>query len=210
MKPFRLVAASVVLAAALVGCGDAPDTVTTPSPTLAAPTVAEPPTAPTAPAAPRQVGRPTSLEIPAIGVREPLTSVGLKVDGAMQTPDFGAAAWYDRGPRPGAAGPAVVVAHVHGPAGDDVFADLHRLRRGDLVTVRRTDGSTTFVVDAVERAPKEALPYGRIWKDSDRALLRLITCGGIPDPVTRVYPDNTIVYAHAVSARQQPAAHASR
>ena len=146
----------------------------------------------------RPVGKPTQLSIPAISVSERLHGVGLKPDGAMQTPDFGAAGWYDLGPRPGAPGPAVLVAHVHGPAGDDVFARLKELEPGDRVTVKRTDGRSTFVVESVEQVGKTALPYDRIWNDTDRPVLRLITCGGTPDPVTRVYPDNTIVYARLV------------
>jgi sortase (surface protein transpeptidase) len=145
---------------------------------------------------PRHVGRPTRLRIPAIHVDEALYGVQLKPDGAMETPAFGDAGWYDLGPRPGAPGPAVVVAHVHGPAGDDVFARLDELEPGDLVTVRDTKGSSVFVVDSVEQAKKEALPYHRIWARTDAPVLRLITCGGQPDPVTRMYPDNTIVYAH--------------
>ena len=135
------------------------------------------------------------LSIPAIDVSERLHGVGLKADGAMETPDFGDAGWYDLGPRPGAPGPAVLVAHVHGPSGDDVFARLHQLEPGDTVRVKRTDGTSTFVVEAVERAAKDALPYERIWNRTDAPVLRLITCGGKPDPVTRMYPDNTIVYA---------------
>jgi len=163
-----------------------------------APAVTVPLVVPHRPAAPapRRVGAPTRVLIPAIGVDEALYGVGLKPDGAMATPDFGDAGWYDLGPRPGAAGPAVIVAHVHGPAGDDVFARLHELRPGDRIGVRRTDGAAAFVVDSVEQAPKEALPTDRIWNDTDQAVLRLITCGGKPDPVTRMYPDNTIVYAH--------------
>ncbi|MEV7396598.1 sortase [Aeromicrobium sp. NPDC092404] len=141
------------------------------------------------------VGKPTRLAIPTIGVDERLHGVGLKPDGAMQTPDFGDAGWYDVGPRPGAAGPAVLVAHVHGPAGDDVFARLHELEPGDRVTVERTDGRAVFVVESVEQAAKDALPHERIWNDTEVPVLRLITCGGKPDPVTRMYPDNTIVYA---------------
>ena len=141
------------------------------------------------------VGLPTRLTIPAIGVDEGLHGVGLKPNGAMETPAFGQAGWYDLGPRPGASGPAVIVAHVHGPAGDDVFARLHELKAGDRVTVRRIDGVSTFVVGSAERAHKDALPYERIWSDVDRPVLRLITCGGTPNPVTRMYPDNTIVYA---------------
>lgn len=165
-----------------------------PAPTTAVTTTAEPVVV-TVPPQAKPVGLPTRLLIPAIGVREQLHPVGLKADGAMQTPDFGDAGWYDVGPRPGAPGPAVLVAHVHGPGGDDVFARLHELKPGDTVTVRRTDGVATFVVETVERARKEALPYDRIWTDTDQPVLRLITCGGKPDPVTRVYPDNTIVYA---------------
>lgn len=167
------------------------------APAVVAPVV-EPVVKPQRPAvkAPRWVGAPTRVQIPAIGVDEGLYGVGLKPDGAMATPDFGDAGWYDLGPRPGAAGPAVIVAHVHGPAGDDVFARLHELRPGDRISVRRTDGVAVFVVDSVEQARKEALPTERIWNQTDQAVLRLITCGGTPDPVTRMYPDNTIVYAH--------------
>jgi sortase (surface protein transpeptidase) len=147
----------------------------------------------------RGVGKPTRLTIPAIGVNERLHGVGLKPDGAMETPDFGDAGWYDLGPRPGAPGPAVLVAHVHGPAGDDVFARLDDLQPGDRVTVKRTDGRSTFVVEAVEQAAKDALPYERIWNGTETPVLRLITCGGKPDPVTRMYPDNTIVFARLVS-----------
>jgi LPXTG-site transpeptidase (sortase) family protein len=194
-------ATALVALSGLVGCGSEQATApqSHPTPTIVTSPAPPPTPAPTHVAAPRHVGRPTHLAIPAIHVDEDLYGVGLKDDGAMATPDFGDAGWYDRGPRPGARGPAVIVAHVHGPAGDDVFAELDELRPGDRVTVRRTDGVSTFVVDSVERAKKEALPYRRIWGETDQAVLRLITCGGKPDPVTRMYPDNTIVYAHLAS-----------
>lgn len=102
----------------------------------------------------QHVGRPTRVAIPAIGVNEALYGVGLKSDGAMQTPDFGDAGWYDRGPRPGAPGPAVLVAHVHGPDGDDVFARLHELEPGDLVTVRRTTGPRPSSSTRSSRPPR--------------------------------------------------------
>ncbi|WP_278257282.1 hypothetical protein [Nocardioides convexus] len=85
-----------------------------------------PPPAPDLPAAPAPVVRvaePTRIEVPALGVDEPLTGRGLKPDGTLDTPDFGAAAWYAPGPRPGEPGGAVVVAHVHGPDGPDVFSE---------------------------------------------------------------------------------------
>jgi len=191
----RAVHAAVLCAslAGVVGCGSAEQSAVR-EPAGTSSVVAEP--TPLRPPAPAQVGRPTRVLIPAIGVNETLSGVGLKSDGAMQTPAFGSAGWYDLGPRPGAHGPAVIVAHVHGPAGDDVFAELHRLRPGDRVRVDRTDGSAVFVVDSVEQSKKEALPADRIWAETDQALLRLITCGGTPDPVTRMYPENTVVYLH--------------
>jgi len=143
-------------------------------------------------------GKPTRVEIPEIEVDEKLYGVGLNDDESMEMPDFGDAAWYKPGPRPGASGPAVIVAHVHSPAGDDVFARLHELEPGDRVTVSRTDGTSTFVVDGSEQVPKEDLPVDRIWEETDDSVLRLITCGGTFDPATGGYPDNTIVYAHLI------------
>lgn len=193
-----LAATLCIALSALSGCsgGETPRAAS-PAPVAVASPATAPVDEPDGPA-PRHVGRPTRVLIPRIGVDEALYGIGLKPDGAMQTPDFGDAGWYDLGPRPGARGPAVIVAHVHGPAGDDVFADLAELEPGDRVTVRRTDGTSVFVVDAIEQTKKEALPTRRIWNDTDRAVLRLITCGGVPDPVTRMYPENTVVYAHAV------------
>lgn len=168
------------------------------------PTALALPPAPPVPAAPTPVERvaaPTRIEVPAIGVDERLTGRGLKADGSLDTPDFGKAAWYSPGPRPGEPGGAVVVAHVHGPDGPDVFWDLARLTAGDTIRVHRPGAVATFVVDAVEDVPKERLPYDRIWPAGDAVLLRLITCGG-----TRTengYPDNTIVFAHLLGT--QPA-----
>jgi LPXTG-site transpeptidase (sortase) family protein len=141
-------------------------------------------------------GKPTRVEIPVIAVDEKLHGVGLNPDGSMEMPAFGDAAWYEPGPRPGGAGPAVIVAHVRGPGGADVFSRLHELQPGDEVTVYRTDGASTFVVDGSEQVPKEDLPYDRIWIDTDASALRLITCGGKYDPKIGGFPDNTIIYAH--------------
>ena len=159
----------------------------------AGPTTSASATASTA-SRPRRIGTPTRVVVPAIGVDESLTGLGLEPDGAMEMPAFGSAGWYDEGPRPGAAGAAVVVAHVRGPAGPDVFSDLATLREGDRVVVHGTRGRARFVVEAVETVAKEQLPYDRIWPDTDEPLLRLITCGGTPDPDGGGFPANTVVY----------------
>jgi Sortase domain len=109
-------------------------------------------------------GRPVSIAIPAAGVDARVVPVGLRANGTMEVPGVDLAGWYEPGPRPGEAGPAVIVGHVdsrHGPA---VFFRLGELRRGDRIVVgQRGGGGRAFVIDRVERRPKEALPTGRIW-----------------------------------------------
>lgn len=161
-----------------------------------------PETAPTGPAPTEAVGlpsgdfQPTRVVIPDIAVAEPLQPVGLLPDGAMETPPYGKVGWYDEGPPPGAVGAAVIVAHVHGPQGDDVFARLHELRPRDRFRVETTLGSVEFEVDDLVQVDKEALPYDRMWPDTDRRLVSLITCGG--KRTASGYPLNTIVFAHAI------------
>jgi len=140
--------------------------------------------------------RPTRVVIPDIDVDEELQPVGLLPGGAMETPPFGKVGWYDEGPPPGAAGPAVIVAHVHGPQGDDVFARLHELRRHDRFRVDTTLGSVEFEVDDLVQVDKEDLPYDRMWPETSRRLVSLITCGG--KRTAAGYPLNTIVFAHAI------------
>ena len=184
-----LLAAAVVLishAGLLSPAGPPVETVSTP---------ASPSSATADPQKPGPVGRPTRITVPAIGVDEQLGSVGLDAGGAMELPDYGDAAWYEPGPRPGEPGAAVVVAHVHGPDGPDVFWDLTDLEPGDEVTVAGTAGSRTWQVVEVVDVPKEQLPYERIWMDTKAPLLRLITCGGERATDGSGYPDNTIVYA---------------
>lgn len=142
------------------------------------------------------LGTPTRVSIPAIGVDASLVAVGLNPDASMQTPDFGHAAWYRPGPKPGEAGPAVVVAHVDSKAhGPDVFYRLRELKPGDRVTVHYADTERTFEVTGREQTKKSALPTDRIWNTTGEPVLRLITCGGAFDSAAHSYLDNIIVYA---------------
>jgi sortase (surface protein transpeptidase) len=151
---------------------------------------------PTSTPAPAPLGAPTRVTIPAIGVDASLVPVGLKPDGSMQTPDFGLAAWYDLGPKPGEPGPAVVLAHVDSKAnGPDVFYRLRELKPGDQVTVTYAESTKTFAVTAREEAAKTRLPTARIWNGATKPVLRLITCGGAFDRKAGSYLDNIIVYA---------------
>jgi Sortase domain len=147
---------------------------------------------------PGAVGRPgpSTLSIPRIGVRAAIVEVGLKANGAMQTPDPGQIGWYRHGPKPGEPGPAVLVGHVDNRTGPDVFHRLGQLRPGDEILVGRPDGTTSrFLVGRLERHPKTQLPTSRIWTRAKRPLLRLITCAGSFDHATGHYRDNLILYA---------------
>ena len=141
-------------------------------------------------------GRPVSIRIPVIGVDARVVPVGLGPGRTMEVPAVDLAGWYEPGPRPGEAGPAVIVGHVDSRRGPAVFFRLGQLHRGDRIVVGRAKGPPrSFVVERVERQPKQALPAGRIWNDTRQPVLRLITCGGSFDRASGHYRDNVIVYA---------------
>jgi hypothetical protein len=94
----------------------------------------------------------------------------------------------------------VIVGHVDSRDGPAVFFRLGELRRGDRIVVgQQGGGGRSFVVDRVERRPKEELPTERIWNRTSKPVLRLITCGGSFDRSTGHYRDNIIVFARAIS-----------
>ena len=146
------------------------------------------------------VGRPVSIAILAVGVRARVVAVGLRPDRTMEVPEVQQAGWYELGPRPGEAGPAVIVGHVDSRSGPAVFFRLGQLRRGGRIVIGQAGGlARSFLVERVERRAKEALPVGRIWNRTRKPVLRLITCGGSFDRSTGHYRDNIIVYASMVS-----------
>jgi Sortase domain len=146
-----------------------------------------------------EVGRPVSISIPAAGVDARVVPVGLRADRTIEVPEVDLAGWYEPGPRPGDAGPAVIVGHVDSRDGPAVFFRLGELRPGDRIEVgQQGAGGRSFVVERVERRPKEALPAGRIWNRTREPVLRLITCGGSFDRSAGHYRDNIIVFAEAI------------
>ena len=151
----------------------------------------------------RDAAQPRTISIPAIGVHAPIIPLGLNRDGTMQTPrDFGDTGWYRPGAEPGERGPAVIVGHVDSVSGPAVFYRLGELRRGDVVRIRRADGSAVrFRVEGLERWPKADFPTRRVFGRTRTATLRLVTCGGRFDSSTGHYVDNTIAYAVRMRAR---------
>jgi hypothetical protein len=143
---------------------------------------------------------PVSLRIPSIGVRtDGLVELQLDGSGKLEAPrSFHRAGWYAGGPAPGELGPSVIAGHVDSHAGPAVFYRLGSLEKGATVEVKREDGSTAhFVVDAVARYSKAEFPTAVVYGNTtDRAELRLITCGGAFDSSIGHYVDNIVAFAH--------------
>lgn len=143
------------------------------------------------------VARPERISVPSIGVASTLLGLGRNGDGTIEVPgDWERAGWYRRGPRPGQAGPAVILGHVDSTSGPAVFFRLGELAVGDEIRIDRTDGSVvTFVVDRVERHAKARFPTDDVYLPTLQPTLRLVTCGGAFDAVSGHYVDNVVVFA---------------
>ena len=161
--------------------------------------VAAPPVARSA----RQVARPVALAIPAIGVRTPLERLGRTPQGTLQVPvSTTEAGWYTGSPRPGQIGSAIIAGHIDSTQGPGVFFRLRLLRPGDLVYVRRSDGTlVVFQVYAERMYAKTRFPTEGVYGPAPDAELHLITCGGVFDPATGSYLSNVVVYAAEVRVR---------
>ena len=150
-----------------------------------------------------EASTPVGVSIPAIELTTgTLVPLGIDDAGALRAPiDYATAGFHVGGPTPGQLGPAVIAGHVDGPGGPAIFFRLGELTAGAEVRVARDDGTdATFVVDSVERFAKAEFPTSRVYGNTtDRAELRLITCGGAFDPVTGHYVDNIVVFAHLVA-----------
>ncbi|MEV6692379.1 class F sortase [Micromonospora sp. NPDC051196] len=153
----------------------------------------------------RDAPRPVSLTVAAVDISAPVKPVGDAPDGTIAVPPLSRheeTGWYDRGPVPGEPGPAVIVGHVDTKSGPSVFYDLHKLRVGDTVEVKREDGSVAvFTVDSVEHFPKDQLPADRVYGHDGPPGLRLITCGGQWVGGPTGYADNVIAFATHTATR---------
>ena len=151
--------------------------------------------------------RPVSLSIPAIGVHTSVIELGLGADDTLQVPPLTQAGvqeagWYDLGPAPGQAGPAVIAGHVDSYQGPGVFFRLGALRPGDQISVTRADGTVAiFRVNAVDKYSKTSFPTRQVYGPVGYAGLRVITCGGQFDYQTRHYLSNIVIYAALTGSR---------
>ncbi|MEU1180161.1 class F sortase [Streptomyces sp. NPDC005820] len=161
------------------------------------------PADPALPPLPR--AEPLRLRIPALNVNAPLTKLHLDSSGALAPPPADRpdlAGWYSEGTAPGSVGTAVTAGHVDLRTGHPgVFFGLGALSKGNMIEVNRADRRTAvFTVEAVEVYDKKRFPSEKVYGNSGRAELRVITCGG---GYTRQkgYQGNVVVYATLTAVR---------
>lgn len=191
--------------AALTGCGGSAPAATPPprvAETSAAPgpaTALQPAAA--APAAPLPASQPVRVRIPSAEVdTSPVLKLGLAGDGTVEVPsvaDGDKIGWYTKGVTPGETGPAVLIGHFDTARGPAVLRNVSRVHTGDEITVTRADGTAAvFRVRELEQVDKKEFPTAKVYGDTARPELRLITCGGEITAGHR--PDNIILYADLV------------
>ncbi|HSU70502.1 MAG TPA: class F sortase [Micrococcaceae bacterium] len=185
--------------ATAVGTGPSPS----PSPLLYTPPAAPaaPPSGPMLPPS-----DPVTLDIPSIGIHSPLIRLGQAADGTADVPPGepgSPAGWYRYSPTPGEEGPSVILGHVNSTLTNvGVFYRLHELKAGDQFSVTRADHTVAvFQTDRSAEFKKDNFPTLDVYGNTNRAEIRLITCGGY-DPSSRLYTENTVVYAHLVSSHR--------
>ncbi|MEU9581376.1 class F sortase [Streptomyces chilikensis] len=151
---------------------------------------------PLPPAAPRRI------DVPSLALSAPVVPRPLDPSGAPGTPPMdmaGAVGWWQRGPAPGSAGPALLAGHLDTGTRAAVFHRLGELRPGDAVHVYRADGrAARFTVEEVRTLDRDGfdarLAYGP--RRPGRAELRLVTCAGAWDEAVRAYTANVVVSAY--------------
>ncbi|AYG80865.1 hypothetical protein DWB77_03003 [Streptomyces hundungensis] len=189
----------LALGASAAGCGSGAAKPATPPPNIS-PASAAPATPKAATALP--ASKPVRVRIPAAGVDTgPILDLGLAADGTVEVPSVADAdriGWYDKGVTPGQTGPAVLIGHFDTVKGPAVLKNVSKVKVGDLVTVDRADGKPArFAVRALEQVDKKTFPTQKVYGNTDRPELRIITCGGELTGGHR--PDNIIVYADLVA-----------
>lgn len=150
---------------------------------------------------------PVRVRMPSTGVDTgpggPVLRLGLAADGTVEVPSEAEAdriGWYDKGVTPGETGPAILIGHFDTARGPAVLKDVAKARVGDEITVTRADGTdAVFRVRELEQVDKKTFPTAKVYGDTTRPELRLITCGGELAGGHR--PDNIILYADLVAAR---------
>ncbi|WP_030241470.1 MULTISPECIES: class F sortase [unclassified Streptomyces] len=145
---------------------------------------------------------PQRVDIPGLGVQAPVVGRGLDERGALDPPPYdqpGVVGWYADGVAPGAPGTALMVGHVDTRSRPAVFFKVSAMRPGQTIRVVRADAKVAeFTVESVQILTRDRFDAHQAYgpRESGRAELRLVTCGGSYDRTTRSYTANVVVSAY--------------
>lgn len=144
---------------------------------------------------------PTRLAIPNINLNAMLEHVGVTQSGVLDAPKVPTmAAWFDRGPRPGEKGNAIIIGHFGWKNGiPAVFDGLYKLHEGDRIyVIDENNATTTFVVREL-RTYRENDDASEVFRSRDgNAHLNLITCSGVWNKARKSYSNRLVVFADKV------------
>ncbi|MGH3502568.1 MAG: sortase domain-containing protein [Nocardioidaceae bacterium] len=209
--PAAIVAVLAVMALGLgrglIGDNDPAPAATSPSQTPTEPTNTDKPTTPaekkkTEHTLQLERSRPRTLSIPAIKVHQHLMKLSEQKGKHLVTlPPRRKAGWYDGSVTPGEVGVSVIIGYIRrSTTKPGVFSHLADLQKKDTISLRRKNGSVAvFRVTEIASYKKGKLPTSKVYADTQRPELRIITCGGTmhrKDP-----PGSAVVYAKLVNTR---------
>ena len=144
---------------------------------------------------------PRVLRIPKLGIVASIEHLGVTPTQQMDVPKHADnVGWYKFGPKPSEYGNAVIAGHLDTPSGKPaVFYKLRDLSYGDRVEVESVDGIVSvFEVEGSDVIPYSAFPRDFVFNARAGTNLNLITCGGVWDPVEKVYNSRIVVYTRFV------------
>jgi hypothetical protein len=142
--------------------------------------------------------QPLRIKISKVGIDAPLMNVALDKQKTIEVPPpeyKNLAAWYRGSVSPGSKGASIILGHVDNESGPAVFYGLGALKKGARIEVARADGTTAiFTIYGIEVFAKKDFPAKRVYGDTARPELRVITCGG---SYTKAggYSGNVVVFA---------------
>lgn len=144
---------------------------------------------------------PARIKILGINVDAAVEQVAVTADGYMDVPKHPLdVAWYKLGPRPGEIGSAVIAGHKDWKNGERaVFADLHKLKPGDNITVQNDQGAViSFIVRKIQTYNPSAEATDVFASTDGKAHLNLITCKGVWNKVTEDYSQRLVVFTDKI------------
>ena len=139
---------------------------------------------------------PVEIRIPKIDVKAAV-EVRTTVNNTMQDPTTAeVVSWYDDSAKTGAPGNAVFAGHLNLDGGPAVFADLSKLRAGDVIEVTGKRGKVFRYAVAWSR-PYDAFtgPWVDLTGPTQRQTITLITCAPPWNPEIGHYQNRLVVRA---------------